>query len=337
MITMITTVILMVPVLLAIMVLGTSGRATLPLADPTLEQPSEWQLVRGRFEFGGTSAPCGSYRRACATCYHTGTVCGSCCNRDSSLYKFFTSPKIQYDVSISGDRFKILSSQFLNLNILESRGPITGVIWLYNSVVQCGSVFLDGKVIFWVQKPDCRNDSVIFSLAQLPFSVAKGDRECEACCSGGTLPGLTALLTLNRNRVHEIGPRGENTLELGFFDSMTAMMKATRPRAKFGPCRTCVTFHHQSLLVTWLAGSGELVSSKASDIWSMQWFHTFNTIQYHWIPLTQGFVHVWWLRNEPVRESLSEHDRNSTRMYKARIPCNRPSKIVEFPTQAMEV
>ena len=53
-ITMITTVILMVPVLLAIMVLGTSGRATLPLADPTLEQPSEWQLVRGRFEFGGT-------------------------------------------------------------------------------------------------------------------------------------------------------------------------------------------------------------------------------------------------------------------------------------------
>lgn len=30
------------------------GRATLPLADPTLEQPSEWQLVRGRFDFGGT-------------------------------------------------------------------------------------------------------------------------------------------------------------------------------------------------------------------------------------------------------------------------------------------
>lgn len=80
---------ILMPVLLAIVVLGTTGRATLPLADPTLEQPSEWQLVRGRFDFGGTFAPCGSYR-ACAT-HNIGTVCGSCGNRDSISASFYIS------------------------------------------------------------------------------------------------------------------------------------------------------------------------------------------------------------------------------------------------------
>ena len=33
------------------------ARATVPLADPRLEQPAEWPLARGPWEFVGTSAP----------------------------------------------------------------------------------------------------------------------------------------------------------------------------------------------------------------------------------------------------------------------------------------
>ena len=94
---------ILMPVLLVIVVLGTTGRATLPLADPTLEQPSEWQLVRGLFDFGGTLAPCGSYR-ACATQLEQCVVAVVIVIPSLQVS---TSPNIQYDASTSGDCLNI--------------------------------------------------------------------------------------------------------------------------------------------------------------------------------------------------------------------------------------
>ena len=40
---------------------GSGGRrATLQLADPRVEEPAEYELTRGPFEYGGTSAPHGT-------------------------------------------------------------------------------------------------------------------------------------------------------------------------------------------------------------------------------------------------------------------------------------
>jgi hypothetical protein len=40
---------------------GSGGlRATLQLADPRVEEPAEYELARGPFEYGGTSAPHGT-------------------------------------------------------------------------------------------------------------------------------------------------------------------------------------------------------------------------------------------------------------------------------------
>ena len=55
---------IMMLLLLMMMMMKTHGsggrRATLQLADPRVEEPAEYELTRGPFEYGGTSAPHGT-------------------------------------------------------------------------------------------------------------------------------------------------------------------------------------------------------------------------------------------------------------------------------------
>ena len=61
---MIMLLLLLMMMMLMMMKMKTHGsgglRATLQLADPRVEEPAEYELARGPFEYGGTSAPHGT-------------------------------------------------------------------------------------------------------------------------------------------------------------------------------------------------------------------------------------------------------------------------------------